>query len=79
MAVKVYGTIRSACVQRVLACLLEKGVDFDVVHVDLEAGEQKRPEFLVLQAINISYYVNFRQCMYFFNIIFLSLYIYTYE
>ncbi|KAE8021903.1 hypothetical protein FH972_007752 [Carpinus fangiana] len=46
MVVKVYGTVRSACVQRVLACLLEKGVDFDVVHVDLEAGEQKRPEFL---------------------------------
>ncbi|XP_059451945.1 glutathione S-transferase F11-like [Corylus avellana] len=49
MVVKVYGTVRSACVQRVLACLLEKEVDFDVVHVDLEAGEQKRPEFLVLQ------------------------------
>ncbi|GLT73265.1 hypothetical protein SLA2020_451360 [Shorea laevis] len=49
MVVKVYGTVRSACVQRVLACLLEKGVDFDVVHVDLDAGEQKRPEFLVRQ------------------------------
>ncbi|XP_041007845.1 glutathione S-transferase F11-like [Juglans microcarpa x Juglans regia] len=49
MAVKVYGTMRSACTQRVLACLLEKDVDFEVVHVDLGAGEQKRPEFLVRQ------------------------------
>lgn len=54
MVVKVYGTVRSACVQRVLACLLEKGVDFDVVHVDLDTGEQKRPEFLVRQVIDIS-------------------------
>uniref|UniRef100_A0A2P2MXW7 glutathione transferase n=1 Tax=Rhizophora mucronata TaxID=61149 RepID=A0A2P2MXW7_RHIMU len=46
MVVKVYGTARAVCPQRVMACLLEKGVEFELVHVDLDSGEQKRPEFL---------------------------------
>ncbi|KAK7835465.1 glutathione s-transferase f11 [Quercus suber] len=49
MVVKVYGLVQSACTQRVIACLLEMGVDFELVHVDLDAGEHKRPEFLVRQ------------------------------
>lgn len=49
MAVKVYGTLRSGCTQRVLACFLEKEVEFEIVDIDLQAGEQKRPEFLLLQ------------------------------
>ncbi|XP_004503099.1 glutathione S-transferase F11-like [Cicer arietinum] len=49
MVVKVYGSIRAACPQRVLACLLEKGIEFELVHVDLDKGEQKHPEFLLLQ------------------------------
>ncbi|KAK4602810.1 hypothetical protein RGQ29_011707 [Quercus rubra] len=49
MVVKVYGTAESACTQRVIACLLEMEVDFELVHVDLDAGEHKRPEFLVRQ------------------------------
>lgn len=49
MAVKVYGSVKSACSQRVLACFLEKGVEFEIVHVDLQTGEQKRPDFLLLQ------------------------------
>ncbi|KAK9275948.1 hypothetical protein L1049_023223 [Liquidambar formosana] len=49
MVVKVYGPVRAACPQRVMACLLEKGVDFEVVHVDLDAGEHKRLDFLVRQ------------------------------
>lgn len=49
MVVKVYGASRAACPQRVLACLLEKGVEFELVPVDLEKGEQKKPEFLLLQ------------------------------
>lgn len=53
MVVKVYGPTAAACPQRVMACLLEKGVEFEVIHVDLEAGEQKRPEFLARQ-VNIS-------------------------
>lgn len=53
MAVKVYGTVKSACTQRVIACLLEMRVDFELVHVDLDAGEPKQPEFLVRQVIII--------------------------
>ncbi|KAL2333207.1 hypothetical protein Fmac_014420 [Flemingia macrophylla] len=49
MVVKVYGAPRAACPQRVLACLLEKGVEFELVHVDLDQGEQKKPEFLLKQ------------------------------
>ncbi|CAL0334803.1 unnamed protein product [Lupinus luteus] len=49
MVVKVYGTAIAACPQRVLACLIEKGVEFELVHVDLDHGEQKKPEFLLLQ------------------------------
>ena len=47
--VKVYGPIRAACPQRVLVCLLEKEVDFDIIHVDLDAGEHKQPHFLLRQ------------------------------
>ena len=49
MAVKVYGPVRAACPQRVLVCLLEKDVEFEIVHVDLDQGEQKRQEFLLRQ------------------------------
>ncbi|RVW61068.1 Glutathione S-transferase F12 [Vitis vinifera] len=49
MVVKVYGAVMTACPQRVLACLVEKGLEFEVVHVDLDFGEQKRPEFLIRQ------------------------------
>ena len=40
MAVKVYGPVRAACPQRVLVCLLEKDGEFEIVHVDLDQGEQ---------------------------------------
>ncbi|KAM5558313.1 glutathione S-transferase F11-like [Rosa sericea] len=49
MVVKVYGPVRAACPQRVMVCLLEKGVEFEVVHVDLQAGEQKQPHILARQ------------------------------
>nr|ADB11336.1 phi class glutathione transferase GSTF8 [Populus trichocarpa] len=49
MVVKVYGPAMAVCPQRVMACLLEKGVEFDLVHVDLDSGEQKLPEFLLFQ------------------------------
>ena len=51
MAVKVYGPVTAGCPQRVLVCLVEMGVDFEVVHVDLETGDHKKPEFLPLQVI----------------------------
>ncbi|CAN6455518.1 unnamed protein product [Victoria cruziana] len=49
MAVKVYGAAYASCARRVLACLIEKGVDFEIIPVDLLTGEQKKPEFLQLQ------------------------------
>ncbi|KAL5574313.1 hypothetical protein UlMin_023910 [Ulmus minor] len=49
MVVKVYGSWRSACSQRVIACFLEKGVDFEIINIDLEAGEHKQPPFLLRQ------------------------------
>ncbi|MFQ6663089.1 hypothetical protein Gotur_030731 [Gossypium turneri] len=49
MVVKVYGPIKAACPQRVLACLLEKEVEFQIVDVDLEAGDHKNPDFLLRQ------------------------------
>ncbi|PQM40342.1 glutathione S-transferase F11 [Prunus yedoensis var. nudiflora] len=49
MVVKVYGPVKAACPQRVMVCLLEKGVNFEIVDVNLEVGEQKRPQFLSRQ------------------------------
>ncbi|KAA8530723.1 hypothetical protein F0562_005343 [Nyssa sinensis] len=46
---KCTGPAKAACPQRVLACLVELGVDFEIIPVDLDAGEHKRPEFLLLQ------------------------------
>lgn len=48
MVVKVYGP-DYANPKRVLVCLIEKGVEFETVPVDLFKGEQKAPEFLKLQ------------------------------
>ncbi|KAK9117986.1 hypothetical protein Scep_016079 [Stephania cephalantha] len=49
MVVKVYGSVKSACTQRVMACLFEKEVQFELVHVNLETGEHKQSEFLARQ------------------------------
>ncbi|XP_030466724.2 glutathione S-transferase F9-like [Syzygium oleosum] len=48
MAVKVYGP-DYASPKRVLVCLIEKGVEFETVPIDLFKGEHKAPEFLKLQ------------------------------
>ena len=48
MVVKVYGP-HCASTKRVLVCLVEKEVEFDVVPVDVTKGEQKDPEYLKLQ------------------------------
>ncbi|XP_030451827.1 glutathione S-transferase F13-like [Syzygium oleosum] len=46
MGVKLYGHPMSSCTLRVMACLYEKGVDFELVPVNMFAGEQKMPDFL---------------------------------
>nr|BAM14584.1 glutathione S-transferase for anthocyanin accumulation [Cyclamen persicum x Cyclamen purpurascens] len=49
MVVKVYGPATAGCPQRVIACLFELDVDFEIIHVDLESGEHKKPDFLLRQ------------------------------
>lgn len=56
MVAKVYGPIRSACTQRVLACFFEFGVDFELIHVDLDSQEHKQPDFLQKQ---VNFIVNY--------------------
>ncbi|KAK1261275.1 Glutathione S-transferase F11 [Acorus gramineus] len=48
-SVKVYGSPSSAEVSRVLACLFEKDIEFQLIRVDLYKGHLKMPEFLKLQ------------------------------
>ncbi|CAN1229692.1 Glutathione S-transferase F9 [Linum perenne] len=51
MAVKVYGPAY-ACPKRVLVCLVEKGIEFETVPVDIVKGENKHPDYLKLQRQN---------------------------
>ncbi|XP_042505452.1 glutathione S-transferase F13 [Macadamia integrifolia] len=46
MALKLYGVPMSTCTSRVLACLHEKCVNFELVPVNLAVGEHKQPPFL---------------------------------
>uniref|UniRef100_A0A2P2K926 glutathione transferase n=1 Tax=Rhizophora mucronata TaxID=61149 RepID=A0A2P2K926_RHIMU len=48
-SVKVYGTPLSTAVSRVLACLHEKELDYQLVPVNLAKGEHKTPDFLKIQ------------------------------
>ncbi|XP_068658083.1 glutathione S-transferase-like [Aristolochia californica] len=43
---KVYGSVISTNTQRVVACLFEKGLDFEFVPINLDADEQKKEYFL---------------------------------
>ncbi|TVU20842.1 hypothetical protein EJB05_30442, partial [Eragrostis curvula] len=46
MGIKVYGPAASTNVARVLVCLEEVGVEYELVPVDMPSGEHKRPEHL---------------------------------
>ncbi|XP_072963595.1 glutathione S-transferase F8, chloroplastic-like [Typha angustifolia] len=48
-SVTLYGPPISTAVSRVLACLYEKEVDFQLVRVDMSKGQHKSPDFLKLQ------------------------------
>ncbi|KAK9108016.1 hypothetical protein Syun_024027 [Stephania yunnanensis] len=52
--VKVYGQALVSSPRRVLACFIEKGIEFEIVHVDLLKGEQRNPEFLKLQPFGVA-------------------------
>ena len=49
--VKVYGPPMSTAVSRVLACLYEKNVEFELISINMSKGEHKKPEFLKLQVL----------------------------
>ncbi|KAI4374329.1 hypothetical protein MLD38_012336 [Melastoma candidum] len=46
MALKLYGYPRSGSTACVITCLLEKQVEFELIHVDLFSGQHKSPDFL---------------------------------
>ncbi|KAK8693842.1 hypothetical protein V6N13_071410 [Hibiscus sabdariffa] len=46
MALKLYGAALSPCTSRVMTCLHEKEADFELVPVDIFAGEHKHLPFL---------------------------------
>lgn len=46
MALKLHGLPMSTCTTRVLTCLHEKALDFELVPVNLFAAEHKQPTFL---------------------------------
>ncbi|KAJ0964034.1 hypothetical protein J5N97_029156 [Dioscorea zingiberensis] len=48
-SVKVFGSPTSSEVARVLACLFEKEVDFQLIRLDNYKGVQRKPEYLKLQ------------------------------
>nr|XP_010921802.1 glutathione S-transferase 3 [Elaeis guineensis] len=48
MGMKLYGTPLSTNATRVRSLLNEKGIDFELVPVNLRAGDHKRPPFLAL-------------------------------
>ncbi|KAK8945385.1 Glutathione S-transferase F10 [Platanthera guangdongensis] len=50
-AVTVYGPPLSTAVARVLACLFEKEVSFQLAAVDMAKGQHKSPDFLKLQGL----------------------------
>ncbi|OVA04858.1 Glutathione S-transferase [Macleaya cordata] len=49
MVVKVIGPSYASASRRVLVCLIEKKVEFEIIHIDFMKGEQKQPEYLKLQ------------------------------
>ncbi|XP_057782362.1 glutathione S-transferase PARB-like [Salvia miltiorrhiza] len=48
MAIKVHGHLNSTATLRVLACLNEKGLDYEFVPVNMSTGEHKKEPFISL-------------------------------
>ncbi|KAJ4976384.1 hypothetical protein NE237_001490 [Protea cynaroides] len=53
MVVKVIGPPNASSCRKVLVCLMEKEVEFEIIPIDLFKGEQKSPEFLKLQPFGV--------------------------
>lgn len=58
MVMKVYGSMISTATLRVLVCLAEKDIDFELIHVDLASGEHKKPHLLSIN-VRITYIISF--------------------
>ncbi|KAH6767253.1 glutathione S-transferase PHI 9 [Perilla frutescens var. hirtella] len=52
MVVKVYGQ-SFASAKRVIMCLIEKEIEYEVVDVDLLKGEHKSPQYVQLQPCGV--------------------------
>ena len=48
MAITLYHNDMSVCAQKVRLTLAEKGLDYESKHLDLRAGDQKKPDYLKL-------------------------------
>src|SRR5580658_9684878 len=48
MPLTLYHNDMSVCAQKVRLCLAEKDLAYEAEHLDLRAGDQKRPEYLAL-------------------------------
>jgi glutathione S-transferase len=48
MALTLYHNDMSVCAQKVRLCLAEKQLAYEDRHLNLRAGDQKRPEYLAL-------------------------------
>ncbi|KAJ4976064.1 hypothetical protein NE237_001170 [Protea cynaroides] len=53
MVVKVFGPSYASCCRKVLVCLIEKEIEFEIIPIDIIKGEQKSPEFLKLQPFGV--------------------------
>jgi len=46
MAIKLYGMAAASCTQRVLAILIEKSIPYELITINILAGDQKKPDYL---------------------------------
>lgn len=54
MAIKVHGPMMSPAVMRVVATLKEKDLDFELVPVNMQAGDHKKEPFISLNVCQYS-------------------------
>lgn len=57
MGLKLHGLALSTCTARVATAIYEKGQDFELVAVNLTAGEHKQPSFLAKNVRYIYIYI----------------------
>jgi glutathione S-transferase len=53
MVLKIYGVPQATCTKRVIATLLEKNIPYEMVPVDVRAGEHKREPYLSINPFGV--------------------------